>query len=176
MAEPISLEEAKLQCRIVNDDSENALLTKYIAAAREWVENYTGRALVQRSFTEYRDCFGDYIEISVRPLVSVESVDYVDTDGAEQAYADFVGVLDRSPARIYPEHGGSWPSIAGYGGVTVTYTAGYAEGEVPLALQQAMLVMVGHFYKHREAVAAGTVNQVPLAATALCDPLRVPAL
>jgi uncharacterized phiE125 gp8 family phage protein len=177
MAEPITLAQAKAQCRIISDTSEDALLTSYIKAAREWVENYTDHILVRREFVEQRDSFGSYVELHRRPVVtdSVE-VGYVDTDGAPQEYTDFVAFTDRFPARVFPERGGSWPSVGQYGGVTVTYTAGHAPGEEPQALLQAMLLLIGHWHTHRATVTMDAANEVPFAVQSLCDQYRAPGL
>lgn len=170
MAEPVSLDTAKLQCRVLDDSEDDLFEDVLIPAARQSVENMTGCVLVQREIVERRDCFGTYIELYRRPVVedSVE-VAYSDTDGADQDYANFVAQTGRDPARIYPAIGGEWPILSDYGGVVVTYTAGYDEGEVPPALIQAMLLLIGHWYDNREAVAIGDIsNEIQLAVQSLC--------
>lgn len=176
MAEPISLAQAKAQLRIVDDTSEDALITGLIKAAREWVENYTGHVLVQREIVEQRDAFGTFLELHRRPIVSVDEVGYVDSNGSAQTYADFVPQISRFPARIFPAVTGSWPSLWTYGGVTVTYTAGYAAGEEPQPLLQAMLLLVGHWYTNREGAAERAQQEIPFAVTSLCDQYRSPGL
>jgi uncharacterized phiE125 gp8 family phage protein len=62
------------------------------------------------------------------------------------------------------------------GGVAVEYTAGYGDtaADVPAPLRQAMLLMIGHWYEHREAVITGSISTgLPLAARALLAPYRV---
>jgi uncharacterized phiE125 gp8 family phage protein len=172
-SEPISLELAKLQCRIVDDTSEDALLCSYVRGAREFAEEYIGRALVRRSFTEHFAEFPAYFEILRRPLVSVAPIAYTDEAGAAQTFADFTIANGTYPARVYPETGATWPAINEYGGVDLIYTAGYDEGEVPQRAIQAMLLIIGHWYNVRAAVNVGNiVNEVPLAATDLLNQLR----
>ena len=176
MAEPITLTQAKAHLR-VTDTSEDDYITALIPAARAWVENATGHVLVQRALTEQRDSFGDYIELHRRPIVSIDEVAYADTDGTAQTYADFVEQLDRFPARIYPELNGAWPSLWTYGGVTVTYTAGYEVGEEPPELIQAMYLLIGHWFATRVAVNVGNiVSQVPLAVESLVGHYSPPGL
>jgi uncharacterized phiE125 gp8 family phage protein len=168
MAEPISVDTAKLQCRVF-DNAEDDLFDISIPAARAYVENITGSVLVQRVIVEQRDEFGCYIELHRRPVVSVDEVAYIDTDGAPQTYTDYVEQISRDPARIYPEAGGEWPTLFDYGGVTVTYTAGYAVGEEPPELIQAMLLLIAHWYDNREAVTVGEVSEeLKLAVQSLC--------
>ncbi len=135
LGEPVSLAEAKMQCRVL-DDSEDALIASYIRAAREYVENYTGRILLRRTITEQRDRFGNYLELNWRPIVSVNSVGYPDSAGNAASYSDYLLSTNRN--RVYPS--GSFPSLGLNGEVTVQYTAGYAEGEAPQSLLQAILV------------------------------------
>jgi uncharacterized phiE125 gp8 family phage protein len=59
--------------------------------------------------------------------------------------------------------------------VTVTYVAGYgpAGDDVPAAIRHAMLLLIGHWYEHRESVVVGgNPVQVPLAVQALLRPYR----
>lgn len=167
--EPVSLGEAKSQCRVYHDD-ENGHFVRSISAARAYVENITGSVLVQREIIERRDDFGSYIELHRRPVIedSVE-ISYIDADGVSQDYEDFVAQTAREPARLYPEAGGEWPALFDYGGVTVTYTAGYAAGEEPPELVQATLLLIGHWYDNREAVTVGDVSEeLKLAVQSLC--------
>lgn len=172
MPEPLTLAQAKAQCRVVNDTSEDALITSYIKAAREWVENDTEHILVRRNITEQRALFGPYIELHRRPVVSVGSITYTDTAGASQTYAGSVLQADRYPARVHPALNGSWPSIWNYGGVSIVYSVGYAVGEEPQELLQAMLLLIEHWYQHRGAASMDETYQVPFAVRALCDHYR----
>lgn len=45
IAEPVTLEEAKLQLR-VEFDEDDALISSYITAARQWAEGFLNTALV----------------------------------------------------------------------------------------------------------------------------------
>lgn len=50
--EPVTLAEAKLHLRTYSSDTdEDDLISGLIAAAREWVEDYTGRALVEQRWS-----------------------------------------------------------------------------------------------------------------------------
>jgi uncharacterized phiE125 gp8 family phage protein len=169
--EPVSVAEAKAHLRVV-DDSEDALIASYLKAARGWVENYTSHILVRRQITEQRDRFCRYIEINNRPVISVNEISYTDSDGMDAVYADFIASTAREPTRIYPALNGTFPTLGTNGEVTVTYTAGYAQGEEPQALLQAILLLVGHWFAYREAVSADDVKEVPFAVVSLCGPYR----
>ncbi|HYI42678.1 MAG TPA: head-tail connector protein [Sphingomicrobium sp.] len=176
MPEPISLETAKAHLR-VTDTSEDSLITALITAAREWVENRTGKALVRREFVDAFDRWTRYLELRWAPVAEVTEVGYTDTDGEAATYEGFIASTHRDPARVYPAPDGWWPSLGRNGSVTVTYTAGFAAGEEPQGLLQAMLLLIGHWYSVREGVNVGNIiNEVPFAVEALCDQHRVPGL
>lgn len=177
ISEPVTLDEAKRHLRIIDDNDEDALILALITAAREYVENFTGQILVQREVTDAFRCFGGYLELNHRPVVGAPTIAYVDTDGDEQEIASVVTSGARYPFRVYPPSGASWPSFGTNTTITATYTAGYGEGEVPQALCQAMLLLIGHWFSVREGVNVGNiVSEVPLAVNALLQPYRSPLL
>jgi uncharacterized phiE125 gp8 family phage protein len=178
MTEPVSLALARAQCSIVEGDTTwDALLNAYIPAARAFVEERTGRILLQRSVEQSFPCFGRYLELNYRPVVDVTEIAYFDTAGEPQTQASYVETPGRYPYRLYPALNDWWPSVQPNAGVTVTYTAGYDAGEVPEALVQAMLLLIGHWFANREAVAIGvTAVPVPMAVEALCEPYMAPGV
>lgn len=165
-SEPVTLGEAKAQCRVDGTDSDT-LLAAQIAAARSYVEDYCGRALVARTVTVKCDSFDDFAVFPVVPLSSVTSVSYVDSAGASQTLsADVYEVRsDGLTASVALKHGQSWPSIQSGSRITVTAVVG---GVVPEAVKQALLLLIGHFFSNREAVSVGaTVAETPIAVSAL---------
>ncbi len=177
MAEPVSLALARAQCGIIaGDTSWDDLLNQFIPAAREFVENLTGHILLSRSLTSTVAGFGQYLELPHRPVTTLTSIVYTDTDGGAQTYAGAVPALARYPVRIYPSEDDGWPAIQSNSSIVVTYTAGYAAGSEPKALLQAMLLLIGHWFANRESVVIGVVStEVEMATRAICDMHR-PAL
>jgi hypothetical protein len=112
------------------------------------------------------------------PLQSVTSIVYDDTTGTPQTLDPTLYRVDADsePARITPAYGEIWPTArAQTNAVRVTYTAGHGNAAaVPQAIKQALLLMIGHWYVNREAVAAEGVQAVPLplAVNSLLDPYR----
>jgi hypothetical protein len=79
---------------------------------------------------------------------------------------------DQYAPKIYLKYGQSWPSatLRPYNAICVTFIAGYGDAgsDVPGNFRQGLLLLIGHFYEHREEVITGTiVAQVPVAAQAL---------
>jgi uncharacterized phiE125 gp8 family phage protein len=156
MTEPVSTTLAKQHLGIeASFTADDALIGGYVTAARELVEEIDGEVLlVRRSVTEYKDGWGDWITLYKRPIApdAEVTIAYIDEGEAEQPFTAFVARLARVPARIYRAAGTDWPTLSPNGGVTVTYPAGYADGQVPQRYIQAILLLTAHFYETREPV------------------------
>lgn len=179
-AEPlVPLAEAKAHCRVDHDD-DDSLIDGYIAAATAHLDGWSGilgRALVTQVWRQAYCAFG-VLRLPLSPVQSVTEVAYTDRDGVEKtvAAADYVLLADGYGSYAMAAPGASWPGDAGAGAdaVRVTFAAGYgAPDEVPAAIRQAVLLLVGHWYENREAVAAGREGTVmPKSVDALLAPFR----
>lgn len=120
------------------------------------------------------------IAIELGPVKSITSITYIDAAGGLQTLAssEYLVDLDRRPARIVPSYGKSWPPTRCQpGAVKITFVAG--ETAAPKDLQQAILLMLGHWYANREAVIADArvaVATLPLAVDSILDRYRAPSL
>ncbi len=179
-AEPVSLTEAKAHLRVDAAD-EDALITSLIVAVRQYVEQFTRRALVTQTWDMVLDCFptagGRPILVPKPPLRSVGSVKYIDADGVEATWDSAKYRVDAKsqPGRITPAWGEVWPTARFVtNAVTVQFDAGYgAASAVPTSIKQAMLLLVGHWFEHRESVVIGAPTaQVPMAVEMLLWPYR----
>jgi uncharacterized phiE125 gp8 family phage protein len=154
--EPVSLAEAKRHANVVATD-DDTLISALLQAAREQVESDASRALVTQTWRlKLHSFFADLIELPRPPLVSVSSIVYLDQDNVSQTLpAAYYRVdADRSPGVIWRDADYTWPTISDQpNAVTITYVAGYgAAAAVPARAKQAILLLVGHWYKSREAV------------------------
>ena len=175
--EPISLAEAQAHLRDSATENE-ADITRAIVAAREMTESITHRALINRTYNFYLDSFADEIQLPMPPLSSVTSVKYTDTDAAEQTLDSGVYTVDTDaePGLIYLAYDQDWPDVLGIRkAVNIEYVAGYGatSASVPSALKQAMLLLIGHIFEHRESVSDFQVYDVPMGYEALVFPKRV---
>lgn len=140
------------------DATEDSLVSALITAAREYCELYTGRAMATQTLEAYANSFGcrNYIRLPMRPIQSVTSVKYKDSDGTETTLtADTDYIADMDEGRIVLPYGETWPSFTAYtvNPVKIRYIAGYyASNLIPKAIKQAMLLLIGHWYANREAV------------------------
>ena len=141
---------------VFNHDDDD-YITDLITAARERVELDQERALITQTITLKMDRFpaGNFFTLPRPRLISVTSIKYNDTDGDEQTLSSANYVVDvySEPGRVALENTESWPSTEGnINDVEVIYTAGWgaAATNVPLATKQAMLLLIGDTYRHRE--------------------------
>lgn len=178
-AEPISVGELKLQCRIDGSD-EDALLPVLIAAARAKAENYTGAALMPQVWEQTLDTFPEAeIEILKPPASGIESVRYIDAAGAEQTLSPAAYVLDRAafPGWLLPVSGAQWPAtLDAANAVAVRYQCGYADAaSVPADIRAWLLMTAAFLYAQREALSMdGKASEIPgRFCDALLDPYRV---
>lgn len=186
-AEPLTLAQARLQCRLDAEGSppshpDDDLLSAFIAVAREQVERFTGRALRYQRLRVALDDFSDVIDLAYSPVLAVESVSYVDSAGATVVMdaADYRLDVRTVPARLAPAVGTTWPTPAEVpGAVEIVYTAGYPTGgspdpePVPRSLVHAMRLMLTHWYEHRSDVEATQHYEIPMGSVALMTPFRV---
>lgn len=181
----VSLDECKAHLRVDYAD-EDGLITALEAAAVSHIDGpdgYLGRALIEQTIKATFSGFpknDGALQLPCPPLIEVTDVTYLDGDGAEISLAatDYRTVPSRTArAKIVPAVGAGWPAATdGPDTVAVTYKAGYGPqaADVPKAIHQAILLMVGNFYENREAVVTGTiVSELPLAVRALLGNYRI---
>jgi uncharacterized phiE125 gp8 family phage protein len=175
--EPVTLSEAKRHANVVASD-DDALIAALIQAAREQVESDASRALITQTWRlKLHEWFAYCLEMPRPPLQSVTSIVYLDQNDAVQtmpaAYYDVDA--DRTPGVIWKDPDYTWPMVSDQANaITIVFKAGYgdAAAAVPARAKQAILLLVGHWYRCREAV--GTVGQeVALAYQRLTNSLRV---
>jgi len=164
--EPITLAEARDHLRLDATGSpatheDDGYVELLIQAAREYVENITNRPMVQRQYKLTIPYWCNVMELPYStPLVSVDSVKYLDIDGTQQTLASSIYdvVSDMQPSRIVRAYGQVWPSIRNvHNAIEITYTTGYAVGSpadyrenIPQALKGAVKMVVADLYENRE--------------------------
>jgi len=182
-AEPVALSEAKDHLR-VDASAEDSLIEGLIAAARQWVEEYTRRALITQTLEASLDRFphseAEPILLPKAPLQSVGSISYLDLSGTSQTWAASNYQVDKvsEPARILPVEAEDYPSEQDdtLNTVTITFDAGYGDAgsDVPDAIRHAIKLLIGELYERREYAVPGTIiTEAPFGVQALLNPYRV---
>ncbi|WP_313534392.1 head-tail connector protein [Sphingomonas sp.] len=169
VVEPVTVEQVRLHCKI-EEDEEDLLIAQKIRAAREWVEDYTGRIVAQRTLVQHFRGWDSHLALYSRPVVSIDSITYDGPAGAAALAPNEISAA-RDLLRIYPATG-QWPQLRAGGGVTVAYTAGYDAGEAPNCMIEAIIVLVAGMLDQR----AGAYDNASVAAERLLARLRQPVL
>jgi uncharacterized phiE125 gp8 family phage protein len=163
--EPVELNtDVKVHLK-VDSTEEDDLIELLSVAAREIIEERTGRSLITQTRAIKLDYFPCEIELTHGPVQSTGLViTYYDEAEVEQTLASSEYWFDvHGPiARIVPKN--SWPSTKDMpGAITVTYVAGYGDTgiSVPYVLRQAILLMIGHLYENRQQVTPVNMTELP---------------
>ena len=179
--EPVTLGEVKEHCR-VDDDHDDAYLSMLLTTARQWLEEWTDRAMINTVYAEVFSLIPDPptladttdlsrrfpSRITLRRAIvqSVASIVYIDTSNVSQtwtaseyravSHADRRGWIELTDTGSWPEHDDRTAAV------TVTYTAGYGTtpGAVPDAMRLALLQAVAGMYEHREPALVGETPSI----------------
>jgi uncharacterized phiE125 gp8 family phage protein len=162
--EPVSLAGAKAFLR-VDDSAEDGLITTLIGAARLHVEGVTGRALLAQSWRVVLDSWPDdrQVKLPVSPFMALTEVTAYDASGAghDVPLAQFLREPDRL---LLPATVAGMPVLRERQGIEIDYVAGFGTEpeDVPADIRQALLMLVGYWFEHRDAViVAGSGAVVP---------------
>lgn len=167
--EPIFLPEAKSRLKVTGEDDDNDI-TEMIIAAREYCENWQGRAYFTQTLEITRDYWpcANYIELPrATPLQSIASVIYKDQNGNATTWApdQYIVDADSTPGRLFLAYGCSWPIGVLYpvNGIRIRYVAGHGAQSPPVPfpsrIKQAMFWIIGHLFENREAATIGTLME-----------------
>lgn len=177
--EPVSLEEATQHLRVTEADDDSYILA-LINGATAYVETFTNRALINRTYQiTFDGGFPNWFELPKPLLVSASSINYIDTDGISQLLAPSVYTVDTNsmPGRIVLAFSQSWPSTRDIiNNITIVFVAGYGEDtdDIPMPIKQAMLLLIGHWFENRSAVVIGiTSKNLEITVQSLLLPYRV---
>ena len=151
----VSLEEAKLHCK-VDIDEDDDLITDMIGSATEECEHLIGSAIVEQKWQLSLESFTNPIRLERPPVTAVDSITYQDNTGADVVLdpSDYVLTVSDFDAVIVPVYGTSFPSARAVPeSVRVVFTTGFEN--VPKAIKSWIKLRVGALYENREAWTLG---------------------
>ncbi len=172
-SEPVTTAEAKLYTRIPHT-VEDALVDGWIKAGRILAENYQHRSYVTQVWQLVCDSFpGTPFDFPRPPLISLDSVNYYDTDETETLYSSDNYQVDiiSEPARFSLGYSIIWPTttLRNLNGVIFEFTTGYgAASAVPQPVKDAIMLYCAYRYENRTAE-----EEIPEAFYNLLDPDRI---
>ncbi|MEM6666190.1 MAG: head-tail connector protein [Pseudomonadota bacterium] len=178
--EPVALADVKAHLRIDHAD-EDDYLNALIVGARMRLESESDQAFVTQTWIAYLDRWpatGEY-RIPLGPVSSITEVTVRDAAGTQTAVSPSLYALDAAsePARLVLT--GALPSPAAIpNGIAVTFQVGFgAAADVPGDLKHALLMVIAHWYEHRDPmIGAETAHAVPKAAHQIMQSYRVMGL
>lgn len=155
-SEPITVAEAKTQCRILTSDFDD-YLGDLIQAARAHVEKECSLRIVSQTVEMKAGRFHDLYVLPVRPITAISAITYLDGDGTEQTLSTSIYrvTLAEMDGAVLLKPNQYWPAILDApDAVKVTATAGFTT--VPENLKRAMLLMVSDWFSERERPGASS--------------------
>lgn len=186
--EALSLIDAK-KYMVVDDNSDDAMITDFIAAATEAIKQYLRRALLTEVLELRMDGFPassdealvslgagvhhmsvshalggwDYVDLPWIPIQSVTSITTYDTANAASVFDAAAYTLDTESGRVFLTQGYTWPTaLRDRQAVFIRYTAGYGAGSIPLPIVQAIREYVSRMYEARSLCPMGEQCQAML--------------
>ena len=162
----VSLAEAQAYVRVETGEEE-AILAGLLRTASAMCEQFTGRVLVSRPFSETVAGSGDWQRLKLTPVRSVTGVEAIGADGSALALPVEAYAVDIDCG------GDGWVRLTGPGGtgkLRVSGIAGMAatSNGVPEPLRQGIVRLTAHLFNARD----GGGGEPPAAVTALWRPYR----
>ncbi len=177
--EPITVSEAKAHLRL-DGSAEDILIGSLIVTSRLHVEAALGLALITQGWRLTLDRWPEGrepVRFPLRPIASVTSVTVFAADGTPTLVPSEHYLLDGhalSP-RLIP-HGNGWPQPGrAANGIEIEFEAGTADAaeDVPGPIRHAILLLVAHWYEHRDPLEIGqAAAAIPAAVSDLLKPYR----
>lgn len=175
---PIAQSEAKDHLRVTTSD-EDSYITNLITAATQMAQNYTNSYFIDTTLRMDFSYFpANELRLYGGKINSLTHVKYYDSDDSLTTWAssNYSVNLNAEPCLVYYGGTASVPSIYDRtDAVQVTYVSGYGSSasDVPMAIRQAILILIGHFYENRQEVVYGSPKVMPKASEWLLDPYRI---
>ncbi len=171
LVEPLTVDEMtsylKLPVLDPPDEARQELVASFIQAAREQAEILQGgRDIVRKQFDRYHDYWpGFYIELR-KPLISVDLVQYRDSDGELHTLTegtDYIVDTAKEPGLITQPWGVQWPSFTPWptSAILIRYTSGHDSDSVfwqdaGARVKNGMRLLISWWYNNRLPFANAT--------------------
>ncbi|HJZ42692.1 MAG TPA: head-tail connector protein [Hyphomicrobiaceae bacterium] len=178
-AEPITLAEAKAHMR-VDGTAEDTLVSSLIITSRLHIEAALGLAFITQAWSYFLDAWpaSREVRLPLRPVQSITAVRLYAADESIETVPADTYMLDgaANPARLVRNDTAAWPKPSrAANGIEIAFVAGYGNlaASVPAPIRQAILLLVAHWYEHREPVELGAPGvPVPPMVSELLLPYR----
>jgi uncharacterized phiE125 gp8 family phage protein len=187
---PIELDDIRVQLRIPHT-SEDSVIKRSFGAAMEFFEEETLRAVTPNTYELQLDSWPcGAIVLERAPVREIVSISYLPADGSDpivldpEAYPYHLRARRDGLSEIVLE--GGWPHGLGLASrpdpVTVRFTAGYhartaSEGDarfrLPRKVEQALILLTGHWFENREETSDRDTKEIKVGARAIMKQMRI---
>lgn len=176
--EAVSVSEAKAHLRL-DGNAEDLLVASLIVTSRLHVEAALGLALIAQSWRMTLDRWpeGGEVRFPIRPISAIASVTVRAGDGTPTTIAPEDYLLDGHalrPRLIVREGRRPIPGLP-VNGIEIVFGAGLGDAaeDVPQPIRHAILLLVAHWYEHRDPLEIGSAAAaIPPAVSDLLKPYR----
>lgn len=164
--EPITRTQAKKQLELSSETTHDDQVDLLIQAAREqWEHDTDSCCMAQTWKVNFEAADDDEIYLPKRPVASITSVKYYDTDNTQQTLSSSVYGLDAACRSVRLKHLQDWPAavLDRWDAWEITYVCGYASAAlVPAIAKQAMLLLVAHYFENRDMIMGEALQSMPV--------------
>jgi uncharacterized phiE125 gp8 family phage protein len=170
--EPVSLAEAKAHLRI-DGSTEDTLVASLITSARVHIETTLSQSLITQQWALWLDEWpdGGEVKLPLTPVQEVVSITIYDSADTGEIVAPDNYISDKT--RIVRRSKTTWPRpLRRANGIEIVFRTGYGDNrtDIPHTIRQATLLLIAHWYEHREPVSMGA--DTPQSLTALLTPYK----
>lgn len=176
--EPVTAAEAKAHLRL-DGTAEDILIGSLIVTSRLHVEAALGVALITQGWRLTLDRWpdGGEVRFPLRPIRDVTAVTVFGGDGSPAVVPSEDYLLDgQAVTPRLVSRSGKWPSPGRKAnGIEIQFTAGIgdAAADLPQPIRHAILLLVAHWYEHRDPLEIGAAAAaIPPAVSDLLKPYR----
>lgn len=181
--EPVTLAEAKAHLRL-DGNAEDLLVTSLITTSRLQIETALSMALITQTWSCFLDALpvDGIIRLPLRPIQSVDAIRLHNDDGSITALDTGSFVLDSvsDPARLVRRDAAvvsAIPRRANAYEFSLIAGFGPTAAAVPAPIRQALLLLVAHWFEHRDPSEVGReATRIPVAASQLLASWQSPRL
>jgi uncharacterized phiE125 gp8 family phage protein len=181
----------------LDEDSDEVFVRTLIGAAEKYVEEFTGRSLINRTLKLSLDGIQEVdlplwegvrlgpditfrhtiLQLPYSPVSSVTSIYTYDDAGTATEFDSDKYYVDTAsnPSRVVLKNGETWPSALRVGNaVEITYVAGYgaSPANIPEPIRLALYQFIAFNYEHR-GESEGAPVMLPSSIDDLLHPYRV---
>lgn len=182
-AEPVTLAEAKAHLRL-DGAADDALVASLITTSRLQIETALSMALITQAWSSFIDALAAdrVVRLPLRPIQSVAAIRLHHDDGGITTIPNDSFVLDSlsDPARLVQRDPTTIVALPRRANAyEFSFVAGFGDtaADVPAPIRHAILLLVAHWFEHRDPSEVGTpATRIPAAVSQLLAPWQSPRL